>query len=323
MNMRAATFKPRTLARCVFATAVGLSLGQSPGCAQAAGLSADSDILGIKLTMSRDQAKKIVADSFPGARIIELSAQIGTPAYKKSTTLGFIADITSAPNQANNQRQAQQADAEFRAKQNAGWGNSPLNQSVVNPGDYGRDAVAVIYDPSDSGSGIFSISRVKTFAKSEFIPPKALLDTFDRKYGAPSRVNDKSITWTAPGVLQHAPSSAKWCYLDFGGSFLYEHVDERIFDGRFANTIISQVNEQFVRVLSNLKNYDRSHCGTVLQLMLTLSDDRAYAVGMSETLIDLTRGYAELKAFADDFWAHANAARQDQLQKASQNKPRL
>lgn len=310
----------------MLALSVPTALAMIAGASYAAGqIPSESDILGIKLTMTRDQAKKIILDSFPSARIVELPVQIGTPDYKKSLIAGFAADITTAQDQASNQRQAQQANSEFQARKAAGFGNSPLNQTIARPGDYGHDRAVVLYDPADGANGIFAISRVKQFAKSEFIPPKALLDTFIQKYGEPSRVNGNSITWTAPGILQRTQKSFAKCYLDYS-EYLYEQVDQDIFNDRVSFLIRNNLNAQFVNVLNNIitnRFSDRSQCGTVMQLFLTTSNDRAYATGINETLIDLTRGYAELRAFADDFRAHADAAKQDQMLKASRNKPKL
>lgn len=313
----------------MLALSVPTALAVIAGASYAAGpIPSESDILGIKLTMTRDQAKKTILDGFPGAHLVELPVEIGTPDYKKSFIAGFAADITTAQDQANNQRQNQQAKSEFEAKKAAGFGSSPLNQTVARPGDYGHDRVIVLYDPADSANGIFAVSRDKEFARSEFIPPKALLDTFIQKYGEPSRAKGSSITWTAPGVLQRTQRFVAKCYLESYEyhNYLYERIDDNFFSDRFSFLARNNFDAQFVNVLNNIitsRLSDRSQCGTVMQLFLTMSNDGAYATGMTETLIDLTRGYAELRAFAADFRAHADAAEQEKLLRASQNKPKL
>lgn len=274
----------------------------------------DSDILGIKLTMSREQAKKTITNGFPGSQAIELPAQMGTAEYKKSTVGGFFADVTTAADQANNQRTIEQANKEFEAKKAAGFGDSPLNRTIGAPGDVGHDRVVVLYDPNDGATGIFAVSRRKEFTKANFVPAKVLLDSFIEKYGPPSRTNGGSFTWTAPGVLQRTQKSPAKCYNEFGDYF-YESGNDRFFSEQFVN---------FLNLIASKNpNVDFSQCGTVLQVNFTLSNDKLSALGMTETLIDLTRGYAEVKAFSDDFWLHANAAKQEKLMKDSQNKPKL
>jgi hypothetical protein len=291
--------------------------------AHAAGpISPESDILGIKLTMSRDQARALISSSYPGAQIVDLPVQLGTPEYKKSAIAGFTANITSAEDQANNQQKNEQAQKEFQARQAAGFGNSPLNMSVSSPGDYGREQIYVQVDPNDNSTDIFGVSRYKEFTRAHPIPANVLLQSYIEKYGPPSVSQyGESFTWMAPGVVEKTKNPPVHCTLGTQtDSYFYENPK---------NASPQLIADSFVRAVSNinagdtLPYYNYSRCGTVLQLNLALSNDKQYAQSMSATLIDLAKARAELKQFAADFIAHANAAKQEKMSRDSMNKPKL
>lgn len=291
--------------------------------AHAAGpISPDSDILGIKLTMSRDQARALISSSYPASKIIDLPVQLGTPEYKKSATAGFMADITSGEDQANNQQQNEQAKKQFQAMQAAGFGNSPLNMPVSAPGDYGHDQIYVQVNPNDDSTDIFGVSRYKQFTKAHAMPANVLVQSYVEKYGPPSvSQNGENFTWMTPGVLEKTQKPVVKCTLSSDSdSYLYENP---------RNTSPQTIGQSFVFAVNNIKAgdtmpyYNYSRCGTVLQLNVALSNDRQYAQSMSATLIDLAKARAELKQFAADFFAHANAAKQHKLSTDSLNKPKL
>jgi hypothetical protein len=290
--------------------------------AHAAGpISPESDILGIKLTMSRDQAREVISSSYPASQIVDLPVQLATPEYKKSTVAGFEADITSKEDQAANQQKNEQAQKEFQARQAAGFGNSPLNMSVASPGDYGHDRIYVQVDPNDNATDIFGVSRYKEFSKEHPLPISALLETFAEKYGQPAVSKyGASFTWMAHGAFANTRNPPVHCTLEPGSdSYLYE--DPRITQQSIGQAFVTAVNN--INAGKTLPYYNISKCGTVLQLSIGLSNDRQYATSMSVVLIDLAKGHAELKQFAADFFAHANAAKQHKLSTDSQNKPRL
>ena len=308
--------------RRLYATPLQAILILTASQVHAAGpISPDSDILGIKLTMTRDQARSVISANYPSAQIIDLPVQLGTPEYKKSAVAGFMADITSKADQANNQQKADQANKEFAARQAAGFGDSVLNRSVASPGDYGREKIYVQVDPNDNMSDIFGVSRYKEFTKDHSLPISALVATFAEKYGQPSITqNGTSFTWMAPGVVEKIRNPPVHCVLNSDGdSYLYENpkITAQTIGGAFTNTINN------IKAGDTLPYYNISKCGTVLQLSVGPSNDRQYATSMSVVLIDLSKARAELKQFAADFFAHADAAKQQKLSTDSLNKPKL
>jgi hypothetical protein len=311
--------------RRLYATPLRAILILAASHAYAAGpISPESDILGVNLTMSRDQAKKTLSGAFPGSETIDLTALPTVDAFKKSVILGFIMNITSKGDASSNIAKSQQAAAQTQLN-NKVLGSSPLNMPVAAAGDYGRDSVTVLADPNDNATDIFAISRYKDFSKADFPVTKVLLDSLVQKYGQPSRTNDLTFTWTAPGVLERTANLQNKCYRDFNAGYLYELNGNDLFGYGNASrsVVLNQVGSDFVRVIGNPSVFDRSKCGTVLQVTTRLSNDRAYVTSMNETLIDLTKAQSDLKVFTDDFLRHANAAKQEKLLKDSQNKPKL
>jgi hypothetical protein len=309
--------------RRLYATPLQAILILAASQAHAGGpISPDSDILGIKLTMSRDQARALIASTYPASKIVDLPAQLMTPEYGASTTAGFMADITSSEDQANNKQKNEQAQKEFQAKQAAGFGNSPLNMTVSAPGDYGRETLFVQVDPNDNTTDIFGISRYKLFTKSNMVPVNALLASFAEKYGQPSTSKfGTSFTWLASGVLANIQRPPVHCMLgSVGENYLYENAKNIRLDS-IGNSFVAAINS--INAGDTLPYYNITKCGTVLQLNVERSNDLQYATSMSVALIDLAKARAELKQFAASFFAHANAAKQAKLSKDSLNKPKL
>jgi hypothetical protein len=291
--------------------------------AHAAGpISPASDMLGIRLTMNRDQAKSIITGSYPGSKIVDLPVQVGTPQYKVATTAGFFADITSKENQAANQQRAQQAQSEFDARVAAGFGNSPLNRTVSAAGDFGHDKIYVQVNPNEGTSDIFGVSRYKEFSRQEPVSAKGLLDSFVDKYGPYSLSNGgTSYTWLAPGVRETAQRLRLKCSLYSNiDSYLYEQ-PESVSPETIGNYFVIAMNKVATAMTAPFD--DVSKCGTVLQLSLTLSSDRVYVTQMSVVLMDVTKGVGEVRQLLAVISRQTDAAKQDQLRKASQNKPRL
>jgi hypothetical protein len=283
-------------------------------------VSNESDILGIKLTMSRDQARKFVSENFPGSAIIDLPIELGTPDFKKSTVAGFLVDITSKDDQAANQRTNEQATKAIEVNKAVGLGGSAI---VSSAGDHGQEKLLILVNPNESGTDIFAVSRYKEFTKANFPVAKVLLDSLIDKYGQPSLVKfGSSYTWMAPGVLERTQKPVVvHCFSESNiGSFLYENPKL---------VALNTVGIGFSSAVNNIDAGDKvpydniSKCGTVLQVNLDLTDDRTYVKGMMTRLIDLTRGHAELKQFTSDFWRGANDAKQAKVSRDSQNKPKL
>jgi hypothetical protein len=315
--------------RRLFALSVQAMLVAGTGPTHATGpISNDSDVLGIKLTMTRDQARKVVSDNFQGSTVTEMPVQIGTPELKKSAIAGFWSDVTPKQEIADSKNNTDENNKRFEAMKAAGVArNTPGDRPFGAVGDHGSDVLMVLFNPNDNGTDIFGVSRYKTFSKSSFPVAKVLLDSLIEKYGPPSRSTVTSYTWMAPAVLDHIQSVDRahrprdmHCYAEGDADlFLYESADFYSINN-IGQAFTTRINTVDVGKGSMM---DYSKCGTVLQVNLTLSDDKVYAIKMSQRLLDLTRAHTELKQFATDFFHQADDAKQAKISKDSQNKPKL
>ncbi len=277
--------------------------------------------------MSRDQVKKLIADTYPGSPIVELPVELGTPEFNKSTVAGFAADITGKEDQAANQRTNEQGRKDFEAKKAAGFGDSPLNRTFASAGDFGNERVVVLYNPNDNATDIFAVARHKEFTKNSMPVTQVLVNSLIEKYGQPSgrppRSNGLSFTWMAPGLFESTqkPYRIK-CFDDYsGGSSLFYENPEITTTNNVGIGFTFAVNKVDAGIRDPFSNTTK--CGTVLNISLTVSDDKTHVTRMEAGLVDLARGHTELKEFATDFFRHVDAAKQAKISKDSQNKPKL
>lgn len=293
-------------------------------------VSNESDILGLKLTMSRDQAKKQLSDNFPGGQILDIPVQISSDTFKKSAVAGFLADLTSSADAATNKNRIDQIKSQ--TEQNRKYlGESPLNMPVGTAGDFGHDGLMVLANPNDNATDIFGVVRHTEYSKSNMPVANVLLNALKDKYGPPTHSTGNSFTWTAPGVIERAQKTAFKCFQDFNGNYLYETDSNSFFLGDKTNSnysvtqnvLLNQEGSQFINFINHLPGNDRSQCGIIVNVFLNLSNDGAYVTKMTTRLIDLARANAELKAFTDNFWQNANAAKQGNIARDSLNKPKL
>lgn len=291
--------------------------------AQAAGpISPDSDVLGIKLTMTRDQAQAAVTSAFPGAKIVDLPVTVQTPEYKQSTSAGFFADVTSKDDQANNQQQNAKANQEFEAKRAAGMGNSFLNRTVAQPGDFGREIVFVQTNPNEGQSDIFGVSHYREYPRSAAVVTNVLLKAFIDKYGAPTISNKTNLAWLQPGILREANRIPRvQCDLQFFGDHIFYEDPAQVSPQYIGASFVASLNS--LPFADQSPTLNKARCGTVLELVLGLSNDGQYVYKMSTVFMDVPKARAELKQFQAAFQQHIQAVKQQQLDKASQNKPRL
>jgi hypothetical protein len=187
--------------RYLFALSIQAILVAGGGAAYAGGpVNNDSDILGIKLSMTRDQARKVIAAAFPGPSVEELPVELGTDMFKKSAVAGFIAQASG--------------------------------------GDFGRESVSVLFNPNDNATDIFAVSRFKEFPKSSVPVASVLVASLTEKYGQPARAADHGaeqlLAWAAPGVLERTDRSPGKCDRT-SGDFYYEFADRNYVGGAFVS----------------------------------------------------------------------------------------
>lgn len=290
---------------------------------------ADSDIIGLTLNMSQDDAKQLVQQSYPGAPVIELPVVLTVDRFQKKALAGFVVDLASKADAAANQNKTDQQQKEFDARKTA-LGDSPLSRAVGSVGDFAQDRLKVLFDPNDGATDIFAVSRYTEYATGKQPVTKTMIDALTEKYGAPSRSSGDNrtlltYTWAGPGVLERTKASQTHCYEEAGFDFLYEGVGDAGFYG--IPQLVNATGQNFVGAVNLVhgKNPNRNYsiCGTVLQVRLKLTQGGDYVGALSARLIDLNKAYAELGTFGDEFFRQATEAKRNQLDKDSAAKPKL
>jgi len=258
----------------------------------------ESDVVGLKLSMTQAQAKEFVTKSYPAAPLVMLPATIVSADFKLDTVTGFVFDMNSS--QTNDPVLAQQ----------------------------GVDRAKILFNPAKGSSDIIAIVRTVNFGSNGAMTMAALRASLVEKYGRP--VNSKEWGMTKSDVdyvwaSGPNPYNAKACDPD---THVYRpYFYEDVWANRALGESISETSRGLANYISirSPKAAARATCGTVLVISIRASGGvRAeYAYEMRETLIDLTRGTAELNAFRDDFLNKVNQLKSDKFSKDSQNKPKL
>jgi hypothetical protein len=157
-----------------------------------------------------------------------------------------------------------------------------------------------------------------------------MIGALTEKYGAPSRSSGDvhsliNYTWAAPGIIERTKTAQTHYYEDAGFDFLCENVGDAGFYG--IPQLINWTSESFAGAINlvHSKNPMRNYsiCGIVLQVRLKLTANGDYVGAMSARLIDLCKAHSELGTFGDEFFRQATAAKHNQLDKDSANKPKL
>lgn len=216
--------------RRLFAISIQATVLFGPWPAFAGGpISPASDVLGVNLTMSRDQAKKVIADYFPGPSIEEASVELSTDVFKKSTTAGFFAGAIGS--------------------------------------DFGNETVQVLYNPNENATDIFGVVRQKVFPRSSRPVEKVILGSLAEKYGQATRVSGipahKTMIWAAPGVLEQTDRARARCDNSGGADYFYESAEKRYINEAFVGRMNLIANK------NPMQDYSKCGTVLLVDLILT------------------------------------------------------
>ena len=287
-----------------------------PNVAPSQAFGPDSDILGLRLSMSSDEIKKYLSNNFTIQKNHEIEEALAVGPYQQTGTFGYYAEITTQQDQQHNKEVLDQANKDYQTRMAAGMGtgNPGLDQTILQTGDLAVERLTIFFLPDQPG--VIAIMRHKEFRATQRPLKDVTLKALEEKYGPPDFVGtifgDKSrstYSWTTAKKLKS--NEETWNMLGFDLIGLEEQTSPNI-----AN---------LVNIIDGPKKY-YSNCGVVLRVVLTVSGqagDMDHLTAMDATLVDFSKEKAEVDAFAKDFEAKADAAKQQQLSKDANLKPQL
>lgn len=284
--------------RGIFAISATLAVIGGPSYA-AGQFGADSDVAGLTLSMTQTQAKQFVAKNYPGAPVIMLPATLIMPGYKLDATAGFA----------------------FEAK--ASRSNAPLfaQQDV--------DRTKILFNPKAASSDIFAISRHVNFGPDNNLTITTLRDSLLEKYGRPIDMKEWGVLKSDVDFIWAGSASSYNPRICAPDTHVYHpYFYEDIYLDRPLSRSVDETSRGLASFLSghgNPKATMRGNCGVVLAVSVRrgLGARSDYVTEMRETLVDLTKGVAELTSFRNDFIARANQIKNEGIARDSLNKPKL
>ncbi|MEJ0051705.1 MAG: hypothetical protein WDN02_10975 [Methylovirgula sp.] len=312
--------------RFLAAAQAGLVLtGAAPAFAGDVPFGPDSDILGIRLSMSRDEARKLIAQNYPGAPISDFNGALRSGDFQKVVPIAFIADLTSKAVQSANQQKNAQLQADERARAAVGLGGPVIGQ----PGDFGADRIKVLFDPNDGTTDIIGVSRYTAYPPGHQPVTATLLAALKAKYGEPVRSEgnfpyEMNYTWMQPDAWKRTKNLFPGCFHDGGVQTLWDDAyGAGVYTERGEEEFTNDGFLQGVNFTSsgNLNYFAR--CGVVLQVNLRFVKQGDYVGEMRASLLNLSQAHTELKAYGAAFWKAADEARAKQLNTDAANKPKL
>ena len=296
--------------------AFGLALAMSfSGAARAEHLNPESDVVGIRTTMSIDEIKKSIQDQFGVTDLRVKAVKFGTSAYSRDIVLGFSSDIVSQSGKDANQARVDELAKATEAEHAAGC-TSPLCRSVAS--GLVKDSLDVYVDPTPGSSGVLALVRHTEYPKDSDILLTVFLQALVDKFGEPSFADPNGFYyWADNGVNA---SSADWS----GCTRIGDGV------GNFPLQFSSLINGFGKNVMNGFgKNAIKlPACGMYakvgLMRIVKPGDTKAnYVTGFTMTLVNVRKSYDALGRFASEFSNAADKAAADKLSKDAQNKPKL
>jgi hypothetical protein len=260
---------------------------------------ADSDIIGLTLRMTQEQAKTYVASKYQASPFALIPAEIIIGQYSSTAVAGFMLDAS-------------------RDKPDVG----------------NVDRVAVFFDPRVGSKDVIAITRTVQFVSQvnyeeatqrpsvvgTTVLKQVVVDSLIRKYGPPTRIvpqispTSMELVWAlTKGTAERSeclPSENSDYY--YTSPYIVQSVDEEAQEK--SDGFISAINNLGNKVLQNQEN-----CGLVLNVQLDLDDFNAagagdnprYVTNMREELVDLTRTSRELQQYFHEVTAAANKLDQE------------
>jgi len=281
-------------------------------------ISNESDILGIKLSMSRDQAKQFIRQQFGTSDFPPITVDLGTPEYSLNVDVGFSADVTPKKDKDANQTQLDNT-TKLNEQLRANGCNSAMCLSTAPK--LLKDTLDVYFDPNDNGNAMLAMTRHVIYPESSDILYSAFVQALTDKFGSPPQFMGDSFNhyWAdVPVSKSH--------------SELFECMK---FADNFGNRI-GGLEDNFPLVMNGFGNRQIKppKCGMYVKVNIDAVPKPAqggmpsdfntkYVRKFDMTLVNVRAGYGALDSYASKFWAAANKAKQDKLTQQSQNKPKL
>jgi hypothetical protein len=273
-------------------------------------ISNESDILGIKLTMKKDEAIDLLTSKYSARKIKDLTMDINTSDYSmKNVLLGYMFDITPQSDIDKNNAEEQKG-REGVQRAIAATGQRPGLR--IRDHEPGKDIVKLYVDPENSNK-ILGITREKNFLPDDQPLEKVLVDTFVTKYGSPRDIpNDSTspdIVWTSAVMKKRdANESTRDTYLSC----------------QVAINNMGSYDIQFVNLVNSLQlKQNDAKCGTAMVASLRQGKSKEYTSEFSQRLVDIPLMLDALKVFRDKFMAEAEKATQKRLNNDASKKPQL
>lgn len=295
--------------QAVLGVAVSFASCLSAAHAQTA-VSDGSDLAGLTLNMSPEQAQQAILARAPKAKSTKLMATIGTDYYQENMPVGYYVEIE--PTSFEQQR-----------------------GSTDRPGEF----VKIINSPN--AADMLGILRYKGYAKGSFPTAESVHQGLIQKYGAPAAAGgmgaNESLAWVAranvrnvgAGMLSYAsPSHCNQTGIG-NGPFLYEEAGALFQNGTatFApgTQVSADTSASFTRVMNEVGKDKTTYatCGLVLQILVRFSENHDYASSILERIVDFDRANAELGKASNAFWAKAEKAKSLKLKGDASKKPDL
>ncbi|HEY1723305.1 MAG TPA: hypothetical protein VGG27_18830 [Magnetospirillaceae bacterium] len=285
----------------------------------------DSDILGLRLSMSPDEIRQYFTDKLGVAKVFEMKGGIATDTYKAPVeTFALIAQTVSSEAHDANQKAADAVNASSAAHKEMG-DNSPIVSKI---GDFGFNKIKVAFFPKEAG--VTAILRQQVYTEKERPTMQTTIASLKEKYGMPETSTPKQLPgfpvqfiWTSHAGLSKKGHLWDFCLNTtnayFGGIDTMDNYAN--FDDR-GNA--SGIVQNFVNTADHdTKLFHLTECGVVLIITLRPNNAGEYLVQLDETLIDISKGQMAINAYAADFWANAKKAKNGQMSKDVQRKPNL
>jgi hypothetical protein len=281
-------------------------------------VSSESDILGIKLSMSRDQAKQFIQQQFGTSDFPPIAVELGTPEYNLNVGVGFSADVTPKKDKEANQTQLDNT-TKLNEQLRANGCNSAMCLSTAP--QLLKDALDIYFDPNDGGTAMLAMTRHAIYPEGSDILYSAFVQALTDKFGSPPQFMGDSYNhyWADVPVSKNH-------------SELFECMK---FAENFGNRV-GAFEDKFPLVMNGFGNRQlkQPKCGTYARVYIeaypkpaqagTPSDyNTKYVRKFDMLLVNVRAGYGGLNSYAANFWAAANKAKQDKLIQQSQNKPKL
>lgn len=304
---------------CVLRSALPASLilaSVAAAQAQTAHFGPDSDVLGLRLSMTRAEAERVLAAEFPGAPVKVVPVKLTLDTVSRALDVALIADLSKREERAA----LPQPDI------------SPLDKPVTSGPTDLIERVEVLTDLTGTGP-ILGIYRAASYPAGKQPVVKTLVDALTAKYGPPLKVIAQRGVYEATYVWGDArAAAAKPLQFSCLGEQAINHYPYDSMNEYSAELDLSQVlnsvADGFVSEINNPNFSSLSACGIVLavhfQYPQTNKDfDTSYIENMQVHYLDYGRTYEQISAFRKSLTDDVEKARQQKLDSDAKVAPKL